>query len=350
MRASIVPFLCAALLVSASSFAADLSGRDLVVVIARVPGQVGSDWRTDLVLANVRQIGNVPPVDITLTFFRSGGEPLTATLQLATFATATIEDVVSTTFHLTSGSGVLRITAPADSLIAGRAFVYNNAAAGQIGQSVPAVPLDALTNRHTLPALSGVAGRRTNIGVANPWSIPMVAVFVLFDVNGRFLGASVIKTLPPQSLTQFDLFAELKVAPRASATAVVSATYPVYAYASTIRADNGAATFILGSGISSADEDFGSPLCLAPAPLIRFYPNAPGWIGIFKPDVDAAAALAALRAKYGDSLLQPYPAIGTFIAPQLSAEQLAGLRCEPALLEIRQNALSFSGGGDSLHH
>jgi hypothetical protein len=343
MRARVVLLLSVSFLIAASSFAADLSGRDLVLVIARVPGLIGSDWRTDLVLTNVYDSGIVPPVNITLTFFRFGAEPLTATLQLAPFATATLEDVVSSTFHLANGSGLLRITAPAGALIAGRAYVYNNAAEGQIGQSVPAVPLDALTNTHTLPALSGLAGRRTNIGVANPWSLPAPVFIALFDDAGHEL-SGVFRTFPPQSLTQFDVFAELNVAPRASATAVVSAYYPVYAYASTIRADNGAATFILGSGISSANEDFGSPLCLAPAPLNRQYPNVPGWIGIIKPGIDAATAIAALRAKY-DFNTQPLPEVGMFFALQLNAAQLAGLRCEPAVLLMQQNSL-HPGGGD----
>ena len=335
MRAPIILSLLVASFLSASSFAANLAGRDLVLVIARVPGLVGSDWRTDLVLTNTSNEGPVPVVDITLTFFRSGGEPLTATLQLAQQATTTLEDVVSSTFHLPNASGLLRITGPADATIVGRAYIYNHAAIGELGQSIPAVPLDALDRTHALPALNGVGGRRTNIGLANPWATPSWAMIALNDEGGVELARTTI-VLPAQSLTQFEMFGELKVAPRASATAFVTSEYGVYTYASTIRIDNGAPTFILGNGISSVNEDFGSPLCLAPAPLNRSYPNAPGWLGGIKPEFDAATAIAGLQAKYGSSI-ESFPSIGAFFAPQLTGAQLAALRCEPVVSVVEQN-------------
>jgi hypothetical protein len=340
MRIAIVVLLCFVLLAAAPLFAADLSGRDLVVpVVARVPGLFGSDWRTDLIVANLSANGLRPPVDVTLTFFRSGAVPLTATLQLSSMATATLADVVLSTFHLSNASGLLRITGPADASIAGRAYIYNSSATGETGQSIPAVPLDALTGLHTLPALSGIGGRRTNVGIANPWSTDDVAYVQLFDDTGALI-AFEFRPLPPQSVTQFDVFAEMKVLPRGSATVVVLVPIPVYVYASTIRADGGAATFVIGSGISSANEDFGSPLCLAPAPLLRGNPVAPGWIGVLAEGTDTATVVASLSVKYGFSAT-PLLAIGMFLAQELNGAQLAGLRCEPAVRSIGQNSFGY---------
>ncbi|MEA2235837.1 MAG: hypothetical protein QOC81_561 [Thermoanaerobaculia bacterium] len=335
MSARLVVLIALLFLVAASLFGADLSGRDLVVpVISRVPGVMGSDWRTDLIVTNEK---GVDPVVVTLRFFPSGGTTMTAALKLAPFATATIEDVVLSTFNLSRASGLLRVIGPEGALIVARAYVYNTAATGQSGQSIPAVPLDALTGSHTMAGLTGLGDRRTNLGMANPWSFPMDVNIEFFDETGSSIARTAL-ALPPSSLTQFDLFAELKVAPRAKTTVTLNAGYGgIYAYASTIQSSNGAATFVLGSGISSVNEDYGSPLCSAPAPLNRTFPRAAGWLVSVQPGSNATT-FAALEAKYGFQG-ELFDFADGFFVEKLSAAQIAALRCDPSIRDMEENGI-----------
>ena len=68
MRTRLVLLFCFTVLITVAAFAADLTGRDLVLpIVARVPGSVGSDWRTDVVLTNTDNRYITDPPVVTLT-------------------------------------------------------------------------------------------------------------------------------------------------------------------------------------------------------------------------------------------------------------------------------------------
>jgi hypothetical protein len=70
------------------------------------------------------------------------------------------------------------------------------------------------------------------------------------------------------------------------------------------------------------------------------YGSTLGWFVTLQTDVDKAAVIAALQLKYRFSA-QPNPPIGSFFVQSLSAAQLTGFRCEPAIRVVEQNSGSY---------
>ena len=120
-------------------------------------------------------------------------------------------------------------------------------------------------------------------------------------------------------------------------SARVSATQPVYAYASIVRNDSGDAEFIVGTPAARPDDSPLLPACASPAPLRKAAPNvaAEGWLVMFKSGNDARATANALGAEYG-STPTVYLSINGFFA-HVAKETVAALRCEAPVNLIEQN-------------
>lgn len=81
------------------------------------------------------------------------------------------------------------------------------------------------------------------------------------------------------------------------------------------------------------------PDCAAPAPLYLATNPGEGWIVVLQNDTDAAAAASILSQKYGFTIRNLFEdAFKGFTAVSLSPTSIAGLRCEPVVKFIEQNA------------
>ena len=311
----------------------------LIPIAGRTAGAYGSEWRTDLVITNLEP----QAAPVILTFYASASDRSFLSTTLPGSGTLVLEDVLRTTFLRDSGMGMLRVSSARQSArFIARAYIYNRGdGQGEYGQGVTAVPLDALTGDHVLSGVTAMNGRRTNIGVANPWLVPATLILTLHGRDGEILG-TLYRTVPSSEVLQLnDAFAAFGVAPVAEASIRVQANVGVYAYASIVRADSGDAVFVPGSGVSVQTSSTVAPQCAEPASLNLAGPGAePGqaWIVLLQPDTPADYIANVLPARYGYTPKSVYEAISGFVA-ELTPQQIASLRCDSTVLMVEQNVV-----------
>lgn len=330
--------LLLSLLLTASAHAADLAGPNVLVPIAgRTSGGYGSQWQTDLVVTNLEPRS----VPLVVTFYGPDGQRSFTTKTLAGHGTMVLDDVLYKTFQLSPAVGMLRVSsAQVGARITARAYVYNRAN-GEYGQGVPAVPVDALLTEHVLSGITAAAGRRTNLGVANPWTVPASVTLTLVGADGQQL-AQQHRLIPALEVLQVhDAFAAFGVAPVAEASVRVTAQAGVYAYASIVRNDTGDAVFVPGTGVGVHTTANVAPRCAEPAHLGVAKPGqepAEGWIVILKPETTLQYITHVLPAQHGYTLMSVYESLPGFAA-ELTPQQIAALRCEGAVEFIEQNVV-----------
>lgn len=330
--------LLAALAFTLPAQAGDLAASNLLVPVAgRTAGSFGSQWATDLVVTNTRPA----PVPLILTWYGQDGARAFTILNLAGYGTHVLEDVLPRTFEVESGLGMIRVSsAVPDARFTARAYIYNRGlAGGEYGQGVPAMPVDALTAEHVLSGITA-AGRRTNIGVANPWTVPASIILTLYDRDGQSLG-QLFKIVPPLGVLQInDAFAAFGVAPAADASVHVFSQVSVYAYASVVRNDTGDPVFVTGTGIDTGRVPDLTPRCAEPAAVNVARPGqqpADGWIVLMAPGT-SVAYLHGLAGQHGYTMTSILEALPAFTA-ELTPQQITGLRCEANVLMIEQNVV-----------
>jgi hypothetical protein len=118
-----------------------LNQRLVIPGTARTDGMNKSRWRTDLVLRNP----DPDPVAVAVRFLPNGATPTApdAGVTLAGGAILTERDVLSSLFHLESGSGALLLTPESGRSIEATSRTYTTTAAGSYGMSVGAVDVFA---------------------------------------------------------------------------------------------------------------------------------------------------------------------------------------------------------------
>ena len=335
-----IALLLAAVVIAVSVQAAGLAGSNVLVPVAgRTSGTFGSQWQTDLVITNL----DAEPVPLTLTFYGPDGERAVRTTTAWGRGTIVFEDVLLETFHRTSAMGMIRVSSTVEGAsFTARAIIVNRGgAAGEYGQGVPGIPVDALTTDHTLSGIAGSGARRTNIGIANPWSVPASVILTLHGPAGAQLG-QLHRIVPALEVLQInDAFAAFGAAPVAEASVSVTSQVSVYAYASIIRNDSGDAVFIPGTGVGAQTTSQSTPHCAEPASLIPARPDqeaAEGWIVMMQPETETDEIRHVLPAKYGYAPMTVYDALPGFAA-ELTSQQIASLRCEASVLFIQQNVV-----------
>jgi hypothetical protein len=319
------------LIVAASLHAADLAGSNVIVPLAgRTTGAYGSQWQTDLVITNAEPRA----VPLVITFYGPDGERSFATMSLAARGTLVLDDVLFRTLGQPSGLGMLRVSSAfAGARFTARAYVANRGgAAGEFGQNVPAVPVDALQGEHVLSGLTTGGGSRTNIGVANPWTVPATVTLALHDAEGEEL-ARIVRLVPALEVLQLsDLPEAFGVASLDKGSVRVTSQVGVYAYASIVRNDNGAAVFVPGSGIGVSAPP-AAPRCAEPASLglLAAGRQAPAsWVVVLKQDTTPGYIRNVLPARHGFELMDVYDVLPGFAA-ELTPQQIAALRCDGAV-------------------
>lgn len=339
MRPRTFLLLVILLFIPATAHAAGLAGSNVLVPISgRTAGAFGSQWQTDLVITNLEPRA----VPLVLTYYGPEGERVFTTMPLAGRGTLVLDDVLRHTFGLTSSLGMIRVSsAMTGARFTARAYVVNRGhAGGEYGQGVPAMPVDALTTEHVLSGVTATGGRRTNIGVANPWTVPATVTLTLNGADGRELGR-LHRRVPALEVLQLnDVFAAFGAAPATEASVVVSSQVSVYAYASIVRNDTGDAVFVPGTGVGVSSPAV-APRCAEPASLGFAKPGqqpAEGWIVIMKPDTTIEYIRNTLPAQHGYTLMSLYESLPGFAA-ELTPQQLAALRCDGAVEFIEQNVV-----------
>jgi hypothetical protein len=319
----------------------DLGNNDVLIPIAsRTAGAHGSVWQTDLALANVsRDV----VADIALTFTADGVEKVIS-LTLAPRQSRILEDVVGRTFALAEAIGIIRVTATdPEARLTAHARIYNTAnAVGEFGQTVPGLPVEALASQHFVTGLSAMGGKRTNVGLANPWDVENVVHVTLFDGEGQRRGDRSMSIGPRQVVQINDFFSQFPgVASLSEATVSVTSAFSIYAYASVVRNDSGDAHFISGSGVVLGRDPL-LPRCNSPRPVHITPPvgtPAPGWIvKLLGPKDQTVAVTETLAERYGFTVFGVFDQLGMFAA-HLTNEQLAALRCDPAVDFVVQGSM-----------
>ena len=170
---------------------------------ARVPGEGGATWTTDLAVANTGSAD----ASLTLKFLghdadgRAGAEKSFA---LAAGKSVTWADVLGSVFGLSSGWGAIRVSSTSASLAVTAQTFTPKPGGGTYGQSVPAVGEAELVRSGTTKTLAPLredAAFRTNLVLANATEATLDVDGTLVSASGAVL-ASGRWTLPPLGMTQ----------------------------------------------------------------------------------------------------------------------------------------------------
>jgi len=211
-----------------------------VPAAAHATGFGGSQWRTELVLANLGPESS----QLELAFLPTGSDntsPVTTTLALAPGEVRVVDDAVEALFGA-SGTGALRIVPDAGPVTV-LSRTYNLTPEGTYGQFIAAVPETAgfaAGESALLSGLSGDADFYTNIGVVNLATEPIAVRIDLRDAGGGSLGVRTVN-LPPWSHVQVNKAIPGSAGVR-GARAVITSDTPgarFLAYGSVVDASSG---------------------------------------------------------------------------------------------------------------
>jgi hypothetical protein len=169
---------------------------------ARVGGQGGSFYTTDLAVANPTGVD----ASVTVTFLghdddgRNGAQK---TLTVGAGEAVTYGDVLGSLFGIASGYGAIRGASPARLVVAGQTGTPGPSG-GTFGQSVPASGAADLVGNGAARSIGGVtedAKFRTNLILANGTEADLVVDAKLYSASGAQLAAG-SWALPPLGMTQ----------------------------------------------------------------------------------------------------------------------------------------------------
>lgn len=239
----------ALLFIATAAEAANFSGAEVFLpVVARTSGSNGTEWRTDVIVANR---SDRVATTVTMIYDPVDAGPIQQTLHLDPMATVHLVDFIGVHVDLQSSFGTLMLLSQNSAApVAAHARVYNvGNDAGEFGQMVQGIPPSALPKEPWLHGLIGFRGFRTNVGIANPNATPAAFSLAWFDKHGEFRGAAGMFEVPPYGLMLFnDIYAKVGVATDEGLTLRIRGNAPIYAYASVIRNDTGDAYTIVGDG------------------------------------------------------------------------------------------------------
>lgn len=312
--------------------AIELAGNDLIIPVAgRTPGAGGTFWETDLVLTNLspEYVGLKATVETWVN-----GEHLSFDVNVPALGTVTIEDFMRTRFGRDTAIGLVRISnALPDAQLVARARVHTT---GDVGQSVPGLPVAELAKDSIIPGLTGSAGNRSNLGIANPNGTAADITLELYTASGQRASVKSIQVAPHSVLQQEIGAAFDPDHTKGDVSVRVTSSQPVYTFGSIVRTGTGDPSFVIGTTTRKTPDLVVTPQCTTPAP-ITFTPGTtrPGWIIHYRTGTDTKTVTPALMAKYG---FRPMYTLGLLVVTQLTPEMIAGLRCEAAVHSISQGS------------
>ncbi|MDL1950157.1 hypothetical protein FBQ97_10135 [Acidobacteria bacterium ACD] len=170
---------------------------------ARVPGEGGAAWTTDLSVANT---GSADAA-LTLKFLghdADGREGPEKSFTLAPGKAVTWADVLGSVFGLASGWGAIRVVSSTPSLVVTSQTFTPRPGGGTYGQSVPAAGESELVRNGAARALAPIredAAFRTNLVLANATETEVDVIGALVSSSGETLATGGWR-LPPLGMTQ----------------------------------------------------------------------------------------------------------------------------------------------------
>jgi hypothetical protein len=220
----------------------------ILPIIGRFPGAGGTQWRTDVFIAN----HNGSDKQITLTLY-AGGTPLTRVITVTPYSAQSFPDIVLNLFGLTNAAGMLDMQSSNQTGFEARARIYNAGnAAGQFGQNVPGIGRDYLNRQSSLFGLSGINGNRLNVGVTNPNDTSADVVMRIADGANHDLHSEGFTLQPHQNIQFNDIFTRFGITPQENVQVeFLTFDHLLYGYASEVRNDTGDAIFVLGTSPNS---------------------------------------------------------------------------------------------------
>ena len=169
---------------------------------ARVGGQGGSFYTTDLTIAN--PTGQAASVTVKfLGHDDDGTAGAEKTVSVGAGQSVAYEDVLGGLFGISSGYGAIRVRSTSSLNVVGQTWTPGPSG-GTFGQSVPAMADDDLIDRKSPTSIAAVredAKFRTNLILANASTSSHKVEVALLDAGGTQLGAKSY-TLPPLGMTQ----------------------------------------------------------------------------------------------------------------------------------------------------
>ena len=326
-------------LLATGAFASDFASHHLLVPIAgRTAGAFGTQWKTDLVVANAARNGEPLTAEVYLIVEGRLTPPVALTLRpLQSFV---MTDVIRGVFGRDNAFGIILIAVrEPDAKLTARARVYNTTASGQYGQTVQALPLTKLSKEAVLPGLSGIQGNRTNVGISNPDAAEALVTISLYDSAGEFRGSFTTAVAPYSLLRLNDVFSHFQAGPLDGAMIRVQSSKGVYAFASIVRNDTGDADFVTATA-TELDESQAvvPPQCESPSTLSLAALPSVGWTVLYKPGIDPFTSTPELEARHGFDAEHIY-LFGGFYTRALTPAKIAALRCEGDVRVVEQNAL-----------
>ena len=246
-RLKTVVCIAVVLVAASSTHGIDIEGTTVVIPVAmHGPGALGTQWRTDVWISNMTTAAK----NVTITFYRTNGEPGVTTVNVPRAGTVELRDVVLSTFGFANAKGLLMLSVESATGFQATARIYNAGnPMGEFGQFVPGIATARLERQAYVAGLAGVDGNRANFGIANPSDESIdVEVYVL-DGQGNLLDTQDF-TVGGMSVVQVnDMFAEFDITPRREVQLDMhaAAPVPIYGYASVVRNDTGDAIFIFGT-------------------------------------------------------------------------------------------------------
>jgi hypothetical protein len=224
------------------ALALNISGEQVVIpVIGRFPGAGGTQWQTDVFIANPGS----GSYELILRFYPADGLQQ-RTVTMAPFSVVTLTDICLNLFGRSNTGGMLELDGGPYTLQA-RARIYNvGNPAGQFGQSVPGIGRFALGRQAFMYGLASSAANRLNVGVANPGDVPARVDIFVRNAAGESVGTREV-TVQPKQYTQINDIANALGIPHQDGLSVdmISAEL-IYGYVSDVRNDTGDAVFVFG--------------------------------------------------------------------------------------------------------
>ncbi|MFN3412903.1 MAG: hypothetical protein ACK42L_02455 [Thermoanaerobaculum sp.] len=238
----------------------------VIPVAAQTPGELGSQWRTELAVLLHNPFGAF--TSLRAAFYpQGGGEPKLVDISGPSGTLVHYENVLSTLFGYAENdrvSGFMTFE-PRESHVAVR--LYNLGSTGTLGQEIPSHP--TLTVRTVaLPGLVHDSNFRTNLGFfVDPQYAQIItpkAKVTFFDPAGNVVGRASSLDLPPGWSQLNGVLSSQGLAGAGYVTAVVEVTPQAWVYASVVDNKSGDPTLI------EAD-----PLCLEVEPPCSFKLSPP---------------------------------------------------------------------------
>lgn len=163
----------------------------LITAAAKLSGQAGTDWKTDLVATN---LGKATTTVAAEAWHRdqANPNPTRETFTLAPMASRTMNDVLSDLFSLPNSSAV-SIVLDADQRLAIGSRTYNSTPGGTYGQSIPSTDLKDTFAAGEVAVLTGLVegpSARSNLGIVNTSTGTIRVHADFYEAGGGPLGST----------------------------------------------------------------------------------------------------------------------------------------------------------------